>query len=60
MAPDPDDDDAVLIVDLEDPENVAYWRAKWGVSEQQLRDAVEHAGAPEAPAVAFALGKPTP
>jgi len=56
----PYEDDAVLTVDLSDAENVAYWCARWQVDEDTLRQAVDHAGAGDAPAVAFALGREAP
>jgi len=31
-------------VNLNEDYEVRYWRRKWGVSEQQLRDAVKRAG----------------
>ena len=54
------DKDVVEVVDLDDAANVAYWCSRWEVSEQELRAAVEHAGAVDAPAVSFALEKDAP
>jgi hypothetical protein len=51
-----DEQDKPQIIDLADPANVEYWCRVWGVSEADLRQAVEKAG-PEVPAVAFALKK---
>lgn len=43
-------------VNVHEDYEVRYWTKKWGVSEQQLRDAVKRAGV-MADDVARALGK---
>lgn len=43
-------------VDMNDAEDVRYWTERFGVSEEALRSAVEHAG-PSAEAVAKRLEK---
>jgi len=43
-------------VNVNEPHEVRYWTEKWGVTEQQLRDAVKRAGV-MVKDVAAALGK---
>lgn len=44
-------------IDLEDREAIKYWTQKWGVTEEQLRRAVQRVG--DNPAmVALQLGRP--
>ena len=43
-------------VNVNEPHEVRYWSEKWGVTEQQLRDAVNRAGVMVTD-VAKALGK---
>lgn len=50
----------VAIVDLRDPADVAYWCDRWNVTEEELREAADHAAAPDAPSISFALGIETP
>ncbi len=58
MATDEDEEDiAVEFIDLADPANVDYWCRRWGVSEDELRAAAEHAGTADVPAVSLALGR---
>jgi hypothetical protein len=45
-------------VSLSEDYEVQYWTQKWGVSAEQLRDAVKKAGSSSVDAVAKALGKP--
>lgn len=44
-------------VNVNERHELAYWTKKWGVTEQELRDAVARAG-PLAKDVARQLGKP--
>ncbi len=44
-------------VNLSEPHEVKYWTQKWGVSAEQLKQAVTKAGT-SAAAVARQLGKP--
>ena len=53
-------EEAVEVVDLNDEGNVGYWCTRWQISPEQLRKAVVHAGANDAPAVSFALGREAP
>ncbi|MBN8727705.1 MAG: DUF3606 domain-containing protein [Xanthomonadales bacterium] len=45
-----------LRVNVNEDHEVRYWTGKWGVTEQQLRDAVKRVG-PMAKDVERALGK---
>jgi len=49
----------VEFIDFSDADNVRYWCSRWGVGEDELRAAAEHAGTSEVPAVSLALGRET-
>jgi Protein of unknown function (DUF3606) len=49
----------VEFIDFSDADNVRCWCSRWGVSEDELRTAAEHAGTSEVPAVSLALGRET-
>ena len=52
--------DEAEVVALEDETNVKFWCSRWSVSEIELKAAVRHARASDAPTVALALGKEAP
>ncbi|MCB1501289.1 MAG: DUF3606 domain-containing protein [Bauldia sp.] len=57
MTIDDNDEVVVEIIDFADADNVRYWCKRWGVTEEDLQAAAEHAGTSEVPAVSFALGR---